>query len=422
MSANVETARARIIALAAGLALACLAAAITWVSYGHFDQTLTLWERVDVWFSADIARVFDNLTDRTAGHVTTHKHPLFSLAFWPIVWVFSRFTDDSATAIGMLLALNAFTATMLLWRLLRWLGLALMDLILCLALFLSSAAFLFWFAVPETFAFGTTSILLSLQLLTLPRSGPGGLLLTEALLCMASLTITITNWGVGLIAVALRHGLLRLANWRAGMIPTLKRPVAVVGLAGGIALALASLQNAIFGQAGMFINVVALADESKFFIDVTGRSALTRLFDLSVSPIIAGDLLSYPQAAIPGLAPERGVLDMSNIAFASVAQIIATGAWLLTLALALGVFLRERGADLIVATALLSSAGFMMMHLLYGSVYFLYVAHFVAQYALISTLALRGRTKWFGRAALAAVVVFGGYHNFAILEAARALS
>ena len=432
MSTKLEPPGGSIAALAAGLVLACVAAAATWMNYAHFDQTLTLWERVDVWFAADIPRVADNLTDYTTGHRGAYKHPLFSIIFWSLTWVLSRFTQDAATAIGMLLALNAFAATMLLWRLLRWLGLALLDLVLCLVLFLTSAAFVFWFAVPETFAFGATSILLSLQLLTLPRSGPGGSLLAEALLCMASLTVTITNWGVGLIAVAVRYALLRPQTWlapappggggRARMVTVLSRPVAIVVLAGSIALALAFVQNALFGQAGMFINVVSLAGESKFFVDVTLRSVLIRFFDLAVSPIVAGDVLSYAKEAIPGVAPERTALDMSNVAIVSGAQLVATVAWIGALLLACGTLVRRRGTDPVVLTALLSSAAFMVMHFIYGSVYFLYVAHFVAQYVLIAATALRGETKWLGRGVVALVIVFGGYHNLAMLAAARALS
>lgn len=426
-----EVGRTDAVPLAAGLGFACLAAVATWINFSHFDQTLFLWERVDTWFASDIPRVVSNLTDHTTAHRGAYKHPLFSIMFWPLTWILTQASGSGATAIQALLSLNAFCATMLVWRLLHRLGLELLDLALCLALFLTSAAFMFWFAVPETFPFGTTSILLSLQLLILPPVRKKGSILFEAMLCMASLTITITNWAVGLIAVALRYDVIgTMRSWltpkRLGRhkeaAAALIRPIAIASLAGGIALAFAFVQNALFGQAGMFINIVSLAGESKFFVDVSVQSAVTRVFDLMISPIVAGDLLTYTKEAIPGTAQERSALSMTNLRFVSVAQITATCAWIVVLLLALNTAVRVRAVGLVVLAALFSSALFMLMHLIYGDVYFLYVAHFVAQYVIICTLALRGNMKWIGRGAVVLVIMFGGWHNIVMLEAARALT
>ena len=62
-----------------------------------------------------------------------HFHPLFSVMFFPFAWVGNIVFQDRSMAIQALMTFNVFVAVILLWRVLHWLKLALIDIFLCLA-------------------------------------------------------------------------------------------------------------------------------------------------------------------------------------------------------------------------------------------------------------------------------------------------
>ena len=67
----------------------------------------------------------------------------------------------------------------------------------------SSAAAIFWFVIPETYTFGSVTILLALCVVARARCGrrlPGGSVAVSTL----TLSFTVTNWMVGLLAAFLR--------------------------------------------------------------------------------------------------------------------------------------------------------------------------------------------------------------------------
>ena len=168
---------------------------------GQLNKVLVSSFGLDFWFHSDTARVFWNMSDPASDHGRATVHPLFSLFTTPVVLSLCTILDtDRLSAVRMVIASVAGVWAAMMYVLLRLIGLFRIDALLfsCLAVFSSSAVF--WLSVPETFSFGSVSILFALILLALSTRGrPAG----EGFFVLAgiaTLGFTVTNWMVGLAA------------------------------------------------------------------------------------------------------------------------------------------------------------------------------------------------------------------------------
>ena len=167
----------------------------------QLDNVLVSAQGIDFWFQSDTARVFWNMSDPASDHNRATVHPLFSLFTTPLVLACCKvFAIDRLSAVRMMMALVAGAWSMLIYILLRLIGLLRFDALLFSCLALVSSASLFWFSVPETFSFGSLSILFALILLarsaTEKPAGEWAFILAE----ITTLGFTVTNWMVGLLA------------------------------------------------------------------------------------------------------------------------------------------------------------------------------------------------------------------------------
>ena len=163
-----------------------------------------LLQSMDFWFESDTIREVSNMTSRQDDHSRTSVHPLFSILTFTPTYLLAKILSLSSThAVLAMTSLIAGVWIAALYLLLRLLGCRKLDAAVFTGLGLSSASALFWLPVPNSYSWGSLSIMLALILLLFAeqrRVGAGMYVVTSAF----SLSITVTNWMAGLLVTLAR--------------------------------------------------------------------------------------------------------------------------------------------------------------------------------------------------------------------------
>lgn len=159
----------------------------------------------NVWFDADIPRVFANMTERLSDHYRVKVHPLFSLiAFSPVYVLRKALGIDAIAAVRLVIAAVASLWLGTMFVLLRLIGCRRFDATLFSLVAATSASAMFWFVVPETHLFGSLSMLVGLCLVAVTqyrKLSPWWFTGVSAL----TLSFTTTNWMVGILATLVNY-------------------------------------------------------------------------------------------------------------------------------------------------------------------------------------------------------------------------
>ncbi len=164
-----------------------------------------LFQSMDFWFEADTLREISNMTRVHDDHYRTSVHPLFSLiTFVPVYLVKHGLSVSPLRAVLLVSGLVAGLWGGTLYLLFRLLGCRVFDAVLFTSLGLCSAASLFWLPIPNSYSWGSWSIVLALVLLLSAEQRTFG---AAAYVAASALTLsfTVTNWMAGL--------LVSLARW-----------------------------------------------------------------------------------------------------------------------------------------------------------------------------------------------------------------
>ena len=429
-----------------GFSLATLAGLLVWQSYSALlEGPFFRIENFDKWFDSDVFRVVSSMLSTETKDLRSHLHPAFPILSYPLTSIVNSVLKDPAVAIKILMSLNAFFATMLLWRLLNWLRLDLADIFLCLSLFIASSSFVFWFPIVETFPLGATSMLLSLQLLTLSPARKTRSLLLDVSLCSASLAITISNWVVGLTAIALRcdfhkriFSLLKNSprDFLQRKREALCYPIKVILLSGLAVSILSIIQNFVFEHAEVFLRVDHLQGETPF-IDFRGFIHLgTRIIELVLNPMVVGEIATHSYhtsfnqsgwafdevfSPVWKSVDDMQILSENALSIKSTSQFIGVSTWLLLLVISAKNILQAPRLNPIIWTSIITLAFFFALHAFYGHHLFLYSAHFVIFYIIISSTAFQCKRKWIPRTLMFLLISSGGYHNHTSFELANTI-
>ena len=204
--------------------LAAAACAASWQGARRLPSAITVHRFfIDEWFEADSPRVFSDMVNTMGPHNATSQHPLFPLAAACPVRVLERCGLSPLEAVRGVIAGVAGLWLAALFALLRWLGCRRLDAALFSILGAVSASAICWFVVPETWAFGSVTILLALGVAarSMTRAVPVG---WHVLASAATLSMTVTNWMVGLLATVVQF------PWRRAAQITVNAFVVVVAL------------------------------------------------------------------------------------------------------------------------------------------------------------------------------------------------
>jgi hypothetical protein len=163
-----------------------------------------LMQSMDFWFEADTVREISNMTRVNDDHYRTSVHPLFSLlTFVPVYLVKQTLAVSSLQAVLLMTAVIGGLWIGTLYVLLRLLGCPKLDASIFTLLGLSSASAIFWLPIPNSYSWGSLSIMIALALLLLAeqrRFGCAAYVAASAL----TLSFTVTNWMAGLLVMLAR--------------------------------------------------------------------------------------------------------------------------------------------------------------------------------------------------------------------------
>jgi hypothetical protein len=325
----------------------------------------------DVWFESDMPRVFSNMLFWGADHSRTQVHPLFSLVAFPPVYVLR-----TALGIAPFAAIRIVIATVAsLWMgalfvLLRLVGCRRFDATLFSLLAASSAAAMFWFVVPETYSFGSLSLLLALDFVALTQYRKFSSWWYVAVSAL-TLSFTTTNWMAGILATIVNH------PWKRSLQITVKT-FCLVSL-------LWAVQKVIFPSAKFFLGI---RQEKQFILKPESGGAL-QVFKNFVSHTMVMPTINV----IEKFTPTEKVLSIQSSAPGSGSfwGILAVVLWPVLLGLGLWGLFSIRQHSQLRSVLALTLLGQLALHTLYGDETFLYSLHFaplLVVLAALSTLTL----------------------------------
>lgn len=307
------------------------------------------------WFEADIPRVFSNMLFRWGDHYRTKVHPLFSLIAYPPVFGLTSLGVEPITAVRTVIAAVASLWLSLLFIVLRLVGCRRFDAVLFSILAATSSAAMFWLIVPETFSFGSVSLLLALGFIAVAQYREFSSWWYMAISAV-TLSFTVTNWMAGILATTINH------PW--------KRSLQITVNAFCLVTVLWAVQKAVFPSAVFFLGdreeeKYVLKPESGGFLQVI-KSFVSHTMVMPAVEVIekfdpSEKLLSI-QFSVPG----------SGSIWGTVAVVL----WTALLGLGLWGLLstkQQRPLRLVLGLLLL---GQLALHTVYGDETFLYALHF----------------------------------------------
>ena len=321
----------------------------------------------NIWFEADIPRVFENMSDRFADNYRTRVHPIFSLVALSLVnAVKSIFQTGSFTAVRLVATGVAAVWMSTLYFLLRSIGCRRFDSVIFCLISTLSAASIFWFTVPETYAFGSFSMLAALLLVAMSEKfsyAPKWYILLSA----STLSITVTNWMVGLLMVFVRFT---------------KRQAILLSIQ---ALGLVSL---------FWVIQKKLFPRTNWMFDIRGEERYISL-EANGGPIRAIQSFFSHTIVMPDINIVTGKYDpssewpifstqLSAPGSASAWGVLAVVIWMSLLGLGIWGIFSSRSYLRFKVVLLATLAGQLLLHCLYGDETFLYSLHFLPLLILLA--------------------------------------
>lgn len=349
----------------------------------------------DMWFDADIPRTFIDMTQRWASQHRTSRHPLFSLAANPPVYLLRKALElDPVTAVRTVVSVVAGLWTLVLFVLLRSIGCRRLDALIFTSLALVSASSIFWFVVPDTFPFGSLSILCALAFVAATHQRNASQV-WYVLISALTLSFTITNWMAGVFATIVRH------SWRQSFLISANALCVVA--------ALWSVEKTIFPRSVSFL--IWEPARNEFILVASPVEVINSFVFHSVIMPAIGLVqrgLNWPMMTVQRSLPGSG----------TVWGALAVPLWLVILGLGVwGLIRAQRRSDLRIVLVL-TLLGQLALALLYGRETFLYSVHFAPLLVVLAAFgALTPARPWTLSLAVALVVLVGINNALQLREA-----
>jgi hypothetical protein len=350
----------------------------------------------DVWFESDIPTVADNILHRWSDQTRNAHHPLFPLTVTSAAYLLRWLGLSDATVLRTLSMCAGCAWVIVLYLLLRAIVITPHEAGLFALLACVTAASMFWLPVPETYPWGSVSILTALAVCAWDPHGRWWSGWYVAVAAFA-LSMTTTNWMAGLATVFARHQLRRAAQIAANSFC--------------LVILLWAIQRYIYPTAEFFIGY--LDDRRFLFTDAAGgplRALRVLLFHSVIMPGI--QIVNEPNWGSI-LSVQRAPLSTSGLWSA-----LATLLWLPMLGLAARSLVAsnvDRGLRAALAATL---AGQILMHLAYGDETFLYSLHVAPLLVVAAAAGTRCRLRLIVVGLAAALVIALAINNVGQLATA----
>jgi hypothetical protein len=379
-------------------ALLLMAACSNWwlTGSGAHIQILTDPRADDVWFEADVVRVIDDMSHRGANHYRTTVHPLFPMLTYPIVHAGQKlFHTDELHSIRGMIAGVAGVWIAALFFLLRLLRCRRVDAVLFTLLATATSAALYWTAIPETYEFGSLTVLVVLIVAAFAERHGAVPTTVDIAAGAASMSILVTDFMVNVASLVSRY--------RLGQAFQLACNALVV------VVLLWAVQKYFFHSAQFF-----LGTPDKGAPPDSKAAALMVIFFHS---FVAPDIVSILGHERPDGWPQ---LSFQHTSFGSMGfiKVMALASWSCLLVFAVWALARLPQHPRFRMTLALSIAGQIVLHLVYGGETFLYALDWMPLFIVAAALATL--TPWRGVVLLVAAVfaVTAGIHNISQLQIA----
>jgi len=383
------------IIVAIGLAIAI--AISTYVgTYQIPDSVFTDFYAQDVWFGSDIPTVFGNITSFKSDFGRNNKHPLFPLLVFPFVYGLSKLLSlEPISAVRVVIVFVAILWVCSLYILFRLMDCYRLDAALLSILGGVSAASIFWLVIPESFPFGSLTIVLGLifAVLTQYRQFPFVWYVAANVL---TVSITITNVMVGIFVTVVNQRWKRIIQ------------IGVVSLL--VATSLWIVQRILFTNTGFPFQPGTFIGEKKFISGPEHSSVLAAMSSFFYQTMVmpATQLLNSP------IRPDWVKLDTDTLAPASGGWlgVVAIFVWTGLLILGLwGFFTTKQHLKLRIVLGLTLLAQ-MAMHSIYGAEEtFIYSLHFAPLLLTLVAFSLLTRFRPLSLLLMAVLIISAGITN-----------
>jgi hypothetical protein len=377
---------------------------IYWLEQG-FNPVIYSDVTADAWFDSDVHRVFNNLTDRNSDHYRTNVHPLFSLLTYPVVQFIIFISGmDEVTAVRLFVAGAAGLWMAFVYLLLRSVtGRRLDGLLFSLVCGVSAAAF-FWLTVPETYVFGSTTIIIALLFAVWAerrrpsREWPA--IVTSAI----TLSMLVTNWMAGVIVTAVHF------PWKRAVQITINALVIVVFLWG--------IQKYFFPSTLFFLDV--FEEDSQFLLPERsgGPVSVTRSFFLHTLSMPEPEIIGRHMVVPP--YPNLMLTQPSAAGSGSIWGAVAIMLWVGLLGFGiLGMLRAARFPRLrIIILALL--IGQFLLYIFYGAETFLYSLIILPVLIMVAAMGSFARERLVVLVMAGLLVITAGINNYNQFQQAAA--
>ena len=394
------------------VAIALVAGLVSYQGAYSINPALT-WDKqtTDTWFNNDTTRTFDDMAVYAVDHYRTNLHPLFVMSTMPFVYALrGLFSWDAVTAVRVVLATNTSIWFGLLFITLRLIGCRRLEATLFSILAAVSAASVFWFTMPETYQFGSSTMLMGLGLVALAeyqKLSP----LWYVLVGVLTLGITITNWMVGILAA-----FVKFRPKQAAVITVAS--FAIVAFLILVQKAILPAFNAGFLRLGVdAVNEAGTTGVLKAEFGGPMTSIKSVIFDTMILPAIGlvkntHGFPAWPIMSVQWSAPGSGSI-WGAIAVVLWMALFSLGIW------ALFSIRQHRAFRLVLGLSLL---GQIVLEAVYGDERFPHSTHILPFLILVAALSIFTRARVLALVLTGALILTAGANNALLFEQARAFT
>jgi len=386
------------------LALCVVVCACVLVSTDHFVHLVDI-RNGDRWFHADPAGYYPSWTDRLAVQHRSEVHPLMPLQYYvPVKLLRWALNLPPLMAVRLVVAALAALWTVAVFGMLRVSACRRPDALLVTVLAGVSSSALFMLPMPETYALGSTTMIVALATVAASRRPVPDWWYTAV--SAATLSTTVTNWLAGLLMT------FACRPWRRAL------QISVNALA--IVVCLWGVQKQVFRLTEFFVGEAANVTGPLPSPDMGGpRRALNVLLFHSVVMPEIHVVPVYVHSEEPHFAIRQYLtVQRSMPGSAGLISVFAVGLWAALLLLGIVAIAADRDHRRFHAVLVALLAGQLILHCVFGGESFVYVLHVTPLLVALASRIFLTRVRRLAWLLMAILVVLLTVNNVAQLRVA----
>ena len=371
------------------LLIGALAAVWAFTMGGQIGPWINDYRYLDLWFQGDSPRAFANMTNLLNNPWSRDDlHPLFRVVTYPltaaVAWIFALSLEQAVRVVVSGVA-GLWAASF--YGLLRLMRLPRLEAMIFSFVLLTSAAFVFWSGLPETFLFGSLSLIMSMALLAAAewrRTSPGLYVLNNLL----TVGFVPTSALAGVATTFLRY--------------SFKKALGVLAVSAAALFAFWHVHKAFFP--------VDRASSQDFFLDqaVGPLQILTSLF---LHTLVMPEIKLITSSNFTPDYLWRMTTQFSDPGSGGLLSLVAVVAWVGLMLLGIWSVITLRASLKLRLLLAIVGLGFLGAHLMFGDETFLYSLQFAPLLVMLAAFSALGPLRRWSLALAVVFVLSAGIHN-----------